>query len=119
MLTTGLRSKRVNEPVPHTRVIEQGHEICFSKKPVLKCAKYTHPIDYEQKIVKVTYTCIDRNEYEVSVVSLLQPHTIQHLQADEYLRRAHRGEVIDEIADLPASFAQNEHVPIKCQKTNY
>ena len=100
-------------------MIEQGHEVCFSKKPVPKCAKYTHAIDYEQKVVKVTYTCIDRNEYEVSAVSLLQPHTIQHLQAEEYLRRAHRGEVIDEIADLPASFAQNEHVPLKCEKTNY
>jgi hypothetical protein len=100
---TRLRSKRVNKPVPYTRVIEQGHEVCFSKKPILKCAKYTHPVDYEQKVVKVTYTCIDRNEYE----------------ADDYLRRARHGEVIDEVADLPASFAQNEHVPLKCHKTNY
>jgi hypothetical protein len=100
---TRLRSKRVNEPVPYTRVIEQGHELCFSKKPVLKCAKYTHPIDYEQKVVKVTYTCIDRNEYE----------------ADEYLRRARRGEIIEEVTDLPASFAENEHVPLKCHKTDY
>ena len=74
-ITTGLRSERVNEPVQRTRVIEQGHELCFSKKPVLKCAKYTHPIDYEQKVVKIAYTCIDRNEYEVRHVFLIQSLT--------------------------------------------
>jgi hypothetical protein len=89
-------------PVEKTKVIEQSHELCFSKEPVLKCPRNTHPIEYENSKQKVVYVCLPRNDMQAE---------IYHSQVSEDL-------IVSEVSELPASFTQKERVPKKCVPYN-
>jgi len=91
------------QPRQETRVIEQLHEVCFSKKPVLRCPKNTQTTERQNGHIKVVYTCLDRNNFET----------------DEYLRQARQGRVVVDVQELPASFTQSEKVPKVCEKIQY
>jgi hypothetical protein len=85
-------------PIERTRVIEQSDEVCFSKRPLPECPRMTVTKQYKQGTVKVVYSCMPRNEQ----------------LAEEYLRLARRDEIVPTIENLPASFTQDEYVPVKC-----
>jgi hypothetical protein len=87
------------EPRLRTKVIEQGHQICFSKVGLPKCAHLTFPVSYKPE-KKVVYSCLSRTEP----------------MAEVYHRRAERSEVLEEIKDLPASFTETELVPESCRR---
>jgi len=87
------------EPRLRTKVIEQGHQICFSKVGVPKCAHLTFPVSYKPE-KKVVYACLSRTEP----------------MAEVYQRRAERFELLEEIKDLPASFIETELVPETCRR---
>jgi hypothetical protein len=88
-------------PVRRTKVIEQGHELCFSKTPVPRCPRGTYPSNYEQK-KKVVYCCMDRDQME----------------AESYRQKAEWGQVVDEVQQLTPSFTQTELIPQSCVRYN-
>jgi hypothetical protein len=85
-------------PVERTRVIEQSDEVCFSKRPLPECPRMTKTKQYKQGTIKVVYSCMPRNEQ----------------LAEEYLRLASRDEIVPTVENMPASFTQDEYVPVKC-----
>jgi len=93
-------------PVLRTLSIEQAHEICFSKVPVLKCPRHTAATAFKKGgDMKIVYSCMERS----------------NPQAEEYLRllAQARVKVLPEVRDLPASFTQTERVPVKCETINF
>lgn len=88
------------EPIERTKVIEQGHEICFSKQPVLRCPKNTYPLTYKTEQVKIVYTCLNRSD----------------IQTETYLRLAARDIVVPEMANMAASFTETEIIPKTCRQ---
>jgi hypothetical protein len=89
----------VFQPVEKTKVMEEGHEICFSKTPVMKCPKHTYPIEHKTTPVKIVYTCMPRNDY----------------LAEQLLRRSHVHWVLSEVENLPGSYTFTETVPKTCK----
>jgi hypothetical protein len=87
-------------PIEVTEVIEQAHEICFSKRPVPKCPEHTFPVEHEQKKQKVVFSCLPRREPK----------------AERYLRQVrYQDDVIEEVADLKATFTETIRVPKICR----
>jgi hypothetical protein len=84
-------------PIDRTKVIEHGHELCFSKVPVPKCPRHTYPLTYEQP-KKVVYCCLPRDDP----------------QAEVYYRQSRRHRVVQEVSDLPSSFTETELIPESC-----
>jgi hypothetical protein len=84
-------------PVRRTKVIEQGHELCFSKTPVPRCPRGTYPSNYEKK-QKVVYCCMDRDQMET----------------ESYRQKAEWGQIVDEVQQLSPSFTQTEMIPSSC-----
>jgi hypothetical protein len=86
-------------PLEQTKVIEQSHELCFSKRPVKKCPPSTHPSEYESSKQKVVYCCLPRND----------------IQAEIFVNQVSEDLIVPEIESLPSSFTQKERVPKKCR----
>jgi hypothetical protein len=86
-------------PVLRTKVIEQGHELCFSKVPVPRCPRGTYPISHKQP-KKVVYCCMDRDQME----------------AESYRLKAQWGNVIEQVQDMSPSFTQTELIPNSCRQ---
>jgi hypothetical protein len=95
-----IREEQEIEPIERTDVIEQAQELCFSKQPVKKCPRGSHPIEFQTK-EKIVYTCMSKNE----------------LQAEIFERRVRiEKEVLrSEIENLPSSFTEARKIPSKCR----
>lgn len=94
----GRKQQRTMSPILRTKVLEQGHQLCFSKQPVPVCQKNSYPKLYREQ-QRVVYSCVNRDDWEATV----------------YQRRAStRNEVISEIQGLPASFTNTEVIPESC-----
>jgi ribosomal protein L17 len=86
-------------PIEKTNIMEQGHELCFSRKPVKVCPRHTHAIKYETK--KVVYSCLRRNT----------------VQAEIFERQArYENVIVSEVEDLPTSFTESKRVPKICRQ---
>jgi hypothetical protein len=95
-----VRSRREQEPVEKTKVLENGHELCFSKRPVKTCPPHTYATKFTKQ-AKVVYSCISRNSPD----------------AEQMHHRAQRLQVLTvEVKDLPASFTETEVVPEMCRQ---
>jgi len=88
------------EPIERTDVVEHVQELCFSKQPIKKCPRNSHPIDYETK-EKVVYTCLSRNDIEAEIM--------------ERRVRFENEVLTSEIEDLPSSFIETRKIPLKCR----
>ena len=88
-------------PVEVTKMIEQSHELCFSKHAVKKCPRHTYPIEHEQNKQKIVYSCLPRSS----------------LQAEQFQRRAKYDDlIVSEVSELSASFTESERVPKICRQ---
>jgi hypothetical protein len=97
--TTSRRNNKERRPVLGTKVIEHGHELCFSKQPVALCPRNTFPKKYEEE-KKVVYCCLPRSDP----------------QAEVYHRQALKNLVVQQVQNLPASFTETELIPELCTK---
>jgi hypothetical protein len=84
-------------PIAKTKVIEHGHEICFSKSPVEQCPHHSYPTSYGREKT-VVYSCMDRSDSQTQIMH----------------QRTLRGQPIEELTSLPASFTKAESLPSAC-----
>lgn len=88
-------------PIKATKMIEQNHQVCFSKIPVPKCPRGTYTKNYKEQPLKVAYVCLPRSD----------------LQTETYIRLAVREQQpIREIEQMAATFTEMEIVPRSCRK---
>lgn len=95
------------EPEQKIKIIEYKHKLCFSIKPVNKCARNTYPMSESVKNVKVQFGCFDRHSVEARRLLRECRQSIgQSLKtlADRY-----------EIEVMP-SFVDTIEVPEKCKR---
>jgi len=94
-------TKRVHsiKPIMRTRVLERGHDVCFSMQPIPRCPRDTYVRSYESETIKVPYTCLSRSDPQVDI----------------YTRLASRDNIIDEVSRMPATYAETEIVPKSCR----
>ncbi|KAI1715752.1 lipoprotein amino terminal region domain-containing protein [Ditylenchus destructor] len=74
------------EPIQTTKVLEYGHQACFSVKPVKQCPRGTSPAD-EQQSDNAKFVCLNRSD----------PETRRMLQ------NARRGKIVDTSRLQPSS----------------
>lgn len=87
-------------PLRRTRVLERGHDLCFSKTPLPRCPRGTVPAEYETEPIKTAYACLRRNDE----------------LAERYQRIAERRErVVEEVERLPSTYAETEVMPKACR----
>jgi hypothetical protein len=87
-------------PIKVTKMIEQNHQVCFSKVPIAKCPRGTIVKQYKQQPVKTPYVCLPRSE----------------LQTETYIRLAVREQQpIRALEQLTATFTEMEIVPRSCR----
>jgi hypothetical protein len=87
-------------PIEKTHIIEQAHELCFSRNAVKVCPRHSHGIEHEN--MKVVFTCLHRNS----------------VQAEIFQREVkYQNSVLNEVLeDLPTSFTQVVRVPKICRQ---
>jgi hypothetical protein len=90
---------RTPRPILRTKLIEQGHELCFSKVPVPVCPSSTFAKSYKQP-KKVVYCCLPRDD----------------VQSEIYERQVRRGKIVKEIRERTPSFTQTELIPEVCRR---
>jgi hypothetical protein len=86
-------------PIQATKMIEQNHQVCFSKIPIPQCPRGTIVQQYKQQPVKTPYVCLPRSD----------------LQTETYIRLAVRQQQpIRALEQLTATFTEMEIVPRSC-----
>jgi hypothetical protein len=89
-------------PVLRTKVIEQNHQVCFSKEPIPTCLHHSYPRSFKPE-KRIVYSCMHRDDP----------------QAEVFFRKAHGSfQVINEIKTFPSSFTQSEVFPETCSSFN-
>jgi len=86
-------------PIVSTKVLERGHDVCFSKRPVPRCPAGTVPKSYETERIKTAFTCIRRTDR----------------LADVYQSEARRHLTVSGVNDLEPTFAEEIVVPKQCR----
>jgi hypothetical protein len=85
-------------PVLRTKVIEQNHQLCFSKEPVPVCPHHSFARSFKPE-KRVVFCCLHRDDP----------------QAELFIHRAIGNfEVLPEIRNLPASFTETVLFPEAC-----
>jgi len=87
-----------DEPVLRTKVIEQGHEICFSIERIKTCPRNAYAVKHETEKT-VQYGCLPRDDHDAEI----------------YQRRAKFESEVPEVRRLTVSFTRTERVPEKCK----
>lgn len=93
-----IRSVDSQFPIFRTKVLEQNHQFCFSKEPIPVCPHHSFARSFKPER-RVVFTCLSRDDP----------------QAEIFFQRAVRNlKVIEEVAELPASFTELELFPEAC-----
>jgi hypothetical protein len=88
-------------PIEKTKIIEQSHQLCFSKQPVQRCPRHTYPVEHESSKRKVVYACLPRNDIQAEIFQ----HRVQYER-----------QVVSEVSELKSSFTETERVPKICRQ---
>lgn len=83
-------------PIKKTEIMEYGHKICFSLKPIKQCPKGTVPETTEE--LKVQFTCLRRGSTE----------------ARRLLREARKSDITSKLSSFKTSFVDTVKVHTTC-----